>query len=84
MFKGFRLDINIFLSGLYMFKFCRVMVEILDGNWVNYGVFDCKSMDGIVYISFKKLVECIKVCFENMMVFNGRFFVDVNEVIVFW
>jgi hypothetical protein len=60
-----------------------VMVETPDGNWVNHGVFDRKSMDGIAYISFKKPVECTKVRFENMMAFNGRFSVDVNEVTAF-
>ena len=59
------------------------MVETPDGNWVNHGVFDRKVMDGIAYISFKKPVECTKVSFENMMAFNGRFSVDVNEVTAF-
>ena len=81
--KGFRLDTNTSPSGSYMLKSCRVMVETPDGNWVNHGVFDRKSMDGIAYISFKKPVECTKVRFENMMAFNGRFSVDVNEVTAF-
>ena len=59
--KGFRLDTNTSPSGSYMLKSCRVMVETPDGNWVNHGVFDRKSMDGIAYISFKKPVECTKV-----------------------
>ncbi|MBE7399767.1 DUF1735 domain-containing protein [Bacteroides fragilis] len=83
LLKGFRLDTNTSTSGSYVLKSCRVMVETPDGNWMNHGVFDREVMNGIAYIRFKKPVECTKVRLENMMSFNGRFSVDVNEVTAF-